>query len=101
MTKRSSHVLGEVYKASDVSSNIVYEPEGVLTTTWGGGGNSHYIFLKAMYLGMSVLHDSSLASVALRFCSHNSEPYLYKKGILAPFLNVYFNKYTMRASFIL
>ena len=56
---------------------LVYEPEGVLTTTWGGGGvaNSHYIFLKAIYLGVSFLHDSNLDSVALRFYSHNSGPY--------------------------
>ena len=59
---------------------LVHEPDPenvAFTTNWGGGANSHYIFLKATYLGMSFLHDSNLDSVALRFYSHNSGPYLY------------------------
>ena len=54
--------------ASIETTLVVYEPEGVLTTTWGwgGGANAHYIFLKArpIYLGILFLYDSSLETVA-------------------------------------
>ena len=56
----------------------VHEPDPenlAVTTTWGA--NSHYFSLKAIYLGISFLHDSSFDSVALRFYSHNSGPYIY------------------------
>ena len=59
----------------------MYEPEGVLTTTWGGGGeaNAHYIFMKAIYLGILFLYDSSLKMVALQFYRCISRPPIREK----------------------
>ena len=79
-----------------IKIGIYYHLEG------GGCANSHYIFLKAIYLEMSFLHHSSLDSVALLFYSYNSMnsgPIYIWKCILAAFLNVYFSKYSMRVLF--
>ena len=64
----STHFMNKCNTLTLLSTTgLVYAPAGVLTTIWGGGGgeaNAHYIFMKAIYLRILFLYDSSLETVA-------------------------------------